>query len=131
MLAAQIKNTTPKIEIQYSRLVKPDGNQTAQKVLKTVFKESNAVWRGIGEIKQSGLTFNKSFEKFNPLSKFDIKLSRPKQPKNCLCGAILLGVKKPKQCKLFAKTCTPSNPIGPCMVSGEGACAAVYKYETR
>lgn len=129
ILLDQIKNKQPRVTIQYTRSVLPEGNRTAQKILSEVFIVCDSKWRSIGNIPRSGLTFNKKYMKFNALQRFRLKTVRAKEPKGCLCGKILLGLAMPKQCALFGKACTPSDPIGPCMVSSEGTCAAVYKYE--
>jgi hydrogenase expression/formation protein HypD len=74
------------------------------------------------------MVLNKKFEKYNAALKFDIDIQDAEEPKACACGAILMGLKTPEDCKLYAKACTPMNPVGPCMVSSEGSCAAYYKY---
>ncbi|MHB9154285.1 MAG: hydrogenase formation protein HypD, partial [Endomicrobiales bacterium] len=128
MLLAQVRSGQPKIEIQYSRSVKPDGNKTAKSVLRRVFKETDSSWRAIGVIPKSGMTFNDTFRKFDAGLRFDLRVPEPEEPKGCQCGAILLGLKTPAQCPHFARKCTPADPVGPCMVSSEGSCAAEYKY---
>ncbi len=96
--------------------------------MQDVFQETDTEWRGLGIIKHSGLKFADKFEQFDARAYFDIKTPKPK-PTGCRCGDVLLGLIVPVQCKLFAKVCSPSNPVGPCMVSTEGACAAYFKYE--
>jgi hydrogenase expression/formation protein HypD len=128
MLLKQIREERSAVEIQYKRAVHPQGNILAQKLLKTVFTPANARWRGLGTIPESGLDLNKDFKKFDAKERFDLKIKKPSIPGNCLCGQVLRGVKTPAQCGMFAKTCTPENPYGPCMVSSEGTCAAWYKY---
>lgn len=128
MLFDQIKNRKSGIQIQYTRSVTQQGNKIAQQILKDVFRVTDSEWRGIGSIPKSGLTFNKNFDEFNALNRFKIKISKTQEPKGCLCGKILLGLNSPRECRFFGKACTPSNPIGPCMVSSEGTCAAVFKY---
>jgi len=88
----------------------------------------DAEWRGIGVIKKSGLGFKKKHERFDAEKVFKVKVPKPAKPKGCICGEVLQGIKSPKDCKLFKSKCTPRNPIGPCMVSSEGSCAAYYKY---
>lgn len=124
----QIKSNHPQIAIQYQRSVDKQGNLTAQRIIKDVFKPTHAEWRGLGQIKNSGLNFTEKFTRYDARRYFEIKLPKPK-PTGCRCGDVLLGAIIPPQCRLFGKTCSPSNPIGPCMVSTEGACAAYYKYE--
>ncbi|MDD5772019.1 MAG: hydrogenase formation protein HypD [bacterium] len=128
LILKQIKTNRPKIEIQYSRTIKPEGNTKAQKLLDEVFEKSASEWRAIGNIPGSGLIFRKDYNAFSSRSKFNIKINKPKEPKNCLCGKILMGLKTPEECPLFGKQCTPQKAIGPCMVSSEGTCAAYYKY---
>jgi len=119
----------PQVEIQYKRSVTPSGNREAQKLMAEVFAPSDAVWRGLGCIPGSGLAFNKRYETFDARRRLDIKTKPGRPVKGCRCGDILLGAIVPPECKLFARVCTPENPVGPCMVSSEGACAAYYKYE--
>ncbi|HAX62142.1 MAG TPA: hydrogenase formation protein HypD [Elusimicrobia bacterium] len=126
----QIKSNKPEIEIQYRRAVKPQGNPFAVKLLYSVFEETDSQWRGIGTIKNSGLKFTKKYDNYDALKKFKIKIKSVEEPAGCLCGKVLTGIAKPQQCGYFGKKCTPSNPIGPCMVSSEGTCAAYYKYES-
>ena len=128
MLLKQIKQKKPQVQIQYSRVVHSKGNLIAQKILREVFNTCGADWRGLGCIKNSGLTLNKDYRAFNAKNKFNLKVSSSKEIKNCLCGKVLRGVTTPEKCKLFAKICTPETPYGPCMVSSEGTCAAWYKY---
>lgn len=128
LLINQMK-TSPKVEIQYRRSVKPEGNVQAKKVMNRVFTAVDSNWRGIGQIEQSGLVFNYEFQNFDARHHFGLKTKKAKINKACRCGDVLLGLIIPSECKQFAKACTPENPIGPCMVSSEGACAAYYKYE--
>ncbi|MBS4015566.1 MAG: hydrogenase formation protein HypD [Candidatus Latescibacteria bacterium] len=128
LILKQLKDRKPEIAIQYERSVNQQGNLTAQKIIKAVFKTTHAEWRGLGVIKDSGLLFANKFARYDARAHFTIKVPKPK-PTGCRCGDVLLGSIIPPQCGLFAKICTPSNPIGPCMVSSEGACAAYYKYE--
>ncbi|MEW6685370.1 MAG: hydrogenase formation protein HypD [Candidatus Edwardsbacteria bacterium] len=128
MLLKQTNSREPKVEIQYRRCVKPEGNLSAKEMLKKVFKETDASWRAIGTIPETGLTLREEFEQFDATKRFKIEVKKATEPKGCLCGNILIGVAEPKDCKLFGKGCTPTSPIGPCMVSSEGACAAWYKY---
>lgn len=128
LIANQIKRAKPEIEIQYQRCVKEQGNLYAVKLLYSVFESSDSQWRGIGLIKNSGLKFRKKYQRFDTFKKFGLKVRNTKEPAGCLCGKILTGIAKPNQCGYFGKKCTPSNPIGPCMISSEGTCAAYYKY---
>ncbi|MDD5687807.1 MAG: hydrogenase formation protein HypD [Elusimicrobia bacterium] len=128
LILKQIISKNPRIEIQYKRVVKETGNPFAVKLLYSVFEETDSQWRGIGVIKDSGLKFRKEYEQFDALRKFKLKIKPAKESTKCLCGKILTGIAKPHQCGYFGKKCTPTNPIGPCMVSSEGTCAAYYKY---
>ena len=127
-LIRQIKNRQYKVEIEYKRAVKKEGNKTARRVLDSVFKITDSEWRGLGVIKRSGLKLKKEFNAFDAEKKFSVKVKKTTSQRGCICGDILQGVKTPKDCRLFKKTCTPRRPIGPCMVSSEGTCAAYYKY---
>jgi hydrogenase expression/formation protein HypD len=97
-----------------------------------VFEPCDAEWRGLGSIACSGLTFRREFIEFDARRRFRIRprpSSQVPRPSACRCGDVMLGVIVPPECKLFAKACTPESPVGPCMVSTEGACAAYYKYD--
>ncbi|MEO0115603.1 MAG: hydrogenase formation protein HypD [candidate division WOR-3 bacterium] len=128
--------TEPKVEIQYRRSVKPEGNRKAQELMNQVFQITDSNWRGIGKIEGSGLKLKPEYEGFDALKHFNLT-HWPRTPdkrkselrSKCRCGEILLGLCQPPACPLFAKSCTPEHPIGPCMVSSEGACAAYFKYE--
>jgi len=131
MLLRQITRKTAAVEIEYKRAVHAQGNLLAQKILAATFVKSDAAWRGLGVIKGSGYKLNKKFGNFDARSKFNLKSNKSVEQKGCLCGEVLRGVKNPSQCRLFAKSCTPENPYGPCMVSTEGTCAAWYKYNRK
>lgn len=128
MIITQINLGNSIVEIQYSRSVRPEGNRMAQKILSKVFEKCDASWRGLGKIPMSGLRLKKSYARFDAEKIFSIKIPKAKINPACRCGEILRGLVKPSQCKLFAKACTPEHPVGPCMVSSEGSCAAYYKY---
>jgi hydrogenase expression/formation protein HypD len=97
--------------------------------MNTVFEIGDADWRGIGTVLASGLQIKPRYEKYDADKNFDIKTSPAREPKGCICGAILRGVSTPQDCKLFRVACTPERPVGPCMVSSEGSCAAYFQYE--
>lgn len=128
MLAKQINNKDQKVEIQYSRTVTTQGNTKAQEIMNEVFEAQNDLWRGIGEIPKSGLKLKGKYKDFDAEQAFDLRVESVNENPNCICGDILRGLKKPTDCKLFTKVCSPENPIGACMVSSEGACHAYYKY---
>lgn len=116
------------LENAYSRIVAKEGNIKAQQKMYQVFEPVDAVWRGIGLIPGSGLGLRKEYENYDTIKKFGIKPKDSPEPKGCLCGEVLKGKKKPLDCKLYKSRCTPENPVGACMVSAEGTCAAYYKY---
>ena len=131
MLLLQIREERPRVEIQYRRCVKPEGNIKAQEELDKVFEVSDSSWRGLGTIPDSGLRLRKEFSSFDAEKAFDVQIKSGPKPKGCLCGEILRGIRIPVECSLFVKECTPEHPIGPCMVSSEGTCATYYKYHRR
>jgi len=125
----QINKGISEVDIQYRRVVKEEGNPTAVKLIYEVFDKSDSVWRGLGNIPGSGLKLKKKFLKFDAKTYFPVKRFKSREPAGCECGDVLKGIKKPAECRLFSKICKPENPVGPCMVSSEGSCAAYYKYE--
>ena len=127
-MMSQIDKNRPAVEIPYSRVVKPEGNPQAIKMLYRVLQPSEANWRGLGIIPESGLGLRPEFEKYDATRYFDVSVQENPDPPGCECGSILKGLKKPGECPLFASVCSPRHPIGPCMVSSEGSCAAAYKY---
>jgi hydrogenase expression/formation protein HypD len=129
MLVMQIETETPILQNAYMRAVTPTGNEKALHMMKTVFETANAVWRGLGVIPSSGLKIRPEFSAHDALRHFDIKVPETREPKGCLCGDILTGIKTPPECPLYQKNCTPIDPVGPCMVSSEGSCAAYYRYQ--
>ena len=149
MAVQQIEKNEAKVEIEYRRAVRPEGNTKALKVLYEVFEVCDVRWRGLGMIPQSGIQLKKKYSQFDAESAFEIpplpffpkggrgdfafnkegeNISQSSEPEGCLCGEILRGIKVPTDCTLFGKVCTPEEPVGPCMVSSEGTCAAYFKY---
>jgi len=128
MLLKQINENEPKVEIQYKDAVKPEGNPKAVEFINRYFEPCDSNWRGIGIIPKSGLKLKKEYSHRDAEFVFSIPEIQSKEPKGCQCGLVLRGVKIPPECPLFAKICTPENPVGACMVSSEGSCAAYYKY---
>ncbi len=119
------------VENMYSRVVSNDGNKIAIEKMYEVFEPCNAIWRGMGNIPLSGLKIRDRYEKYDAWKLFGLEREiESSEPKGCLCGEVLKGKKTPKDCPLFNKACTPENPVGACMVSSEGTCAAYYKYKT-
>jgi hydrogenase expression/formation protein HypD len=130
MLVRQFEAGEPKVEIQYQRVVQQEGNKIAQGLLAQVFEQKDDRWRGLGIIPKSGLKIRDEFSAFDAEKHFNITVPEPADPKGCICGSILRGLKTPLDCRLFATACTPSEPVGACMVSGEGTCATYYKYRS-
>lgn len=126
-----LKQHAPKIEIQYTRIISRNGNALAMNSMDKVFSSCDSVWRGIGCIKNSGLKIRREFSIFDAEVKFKPRIAKPRENKACICGEVIKGIKTPIQCRLFAKLCNPEHPVGACMVSSEGACAAYYKYKGR
>jgi hydrogenase expression/formation protein HypD len=130
MLVRQFESKDPKVEIQYQRVVHVEGNKIAQALLTKVFELKDDRWRGLGIIPGSGLKIRSAFADFDAEKHFTVHVPEPVDPKGCICGSILRGLKAPNECRLFATVCTPSDPVGACMVSGEGTCATYYKYRS-
>jgi len=131
MLAEQAKNSAPKVEIAYNRAVTRAGNLQAMAVMYRVFAPKDALWRGLTNIPGSGLEIRPEYDSFNARKRFDITVETAKDPAGCACGDVLKSIKTPADCKLFGIACVPEHPIGPCMVSGEGACGAYYTYRQK
>jgi len=128
MLVRQIESNDQKVEIQYRRAVRPEGNIKAREMLDEVFELRDDWWRGLGILAASGYGVRSKYAKFDAEKMLAVEVEPTREDKGCICGEILKGLKNPKECKLFAKSCTPQNPAGPCMVSNEGACQAYYRY---
>jgi hydrogenase expression/formation protein HypD len=128
MAVKQLENGEFKVENQYARSVMPEGNLIAQQTIHQVFEVNDRIWRGIGNIPQSGYDVNNEFKKYNARIKFNIDIIPAEENKECISGDIMKGLKKPKQCPNFGTKCKPEHPIGAPMVSSEGACAAYYHY---
>lgn len=128
MLVKQIHDNNFSVEIQYKRVVKPEGNIKAQEIMKEVFTLRDDWWRGLGILKNSGLAINVKYGNFDAERMIPVIVEETKEEKGCICGEILKGLKKPNDCRLFGKVCTTSNPVGACMVSHEGACNAYFRF---
>jgi len=128
MLLRQLHRYEARVEIQYRSVVKKEGNLVAQATLERVFQAAGARWRGLGYIPESGLELRPIYQMMDARKKFDIPEIDDVPIKGCACGEVLTGKITPRDCALFGKGCTPLRPIGPCMVSQEGACAAYYRY---
>ncbi|MCD6591054.1 MAG: hydrogenase formation protein HypD [Candidatus Aenigmarchaeota archaeon] len=129
MILEQLTTNDIKVEIEYDRAVRPEGNVVALNKLKEVFDVEDANWRGLGVIEKSGFVLKKKFEKFDALKIFDVEVGESVDIKpGCKCGDIMKGLAKPTDCPHFKRGCTPQRPVGPCMVSVEGACNVAYRY---
>jgi len=128
MIVRQIAQKRPSVEIQYRTVVRNEGNPRALALLDQWFEPTDAYWRGIGEIPESGLKLREQYRTYDAQSRFHPEVEEHQEPNLCSCGDILRGVKIPPECDLFGTGCTPDSPIGACMVSTEGSCAAYYKY---
>ncbi len=128
MLVRQIELDKPQVEVQYQRAVTADGNPGAKKIVSEVFEPRDDWWRGLGILKGSGLRIKSAFAGYDAEKQIEVEVEETIEPKGCICGEVLKGIKIPTECKLFGKTCTPSDPVGACMVSNEGACQAFYRY---
>jgi len=128
MLAEQVKTNRAAVEIAYNRAVTREGNHQAMSVMHKVFEPVDALWRGLTVISDSGLEIRPEYNFYNARKRFNIVVGSAKDPAGCACGDVLKSIKTPADCKLFGIACVPEHPIGPCMVSGEGACGAYYKY---
>ncbi len=116
---------------EYPEAVTREGNRKAQALLDEVFEPAQARWRGVGVVPDSGLSLRENFREFDAQRQLGLVTPEDHEPKGCKCGAVITGLATPADCKLFEKACTPVNPIGPCMVSGEGTCQAWFKYGPR
>ena len=129
MLANQIINEKESsVQIQYRRSVREEGNIKALNLMKTIFEVIDSEWRGIGNIPESGLRIRETYQQFDAEARITVEVEETRENKGCICGEILRGIKMPLDCKLFRASCSPENPIGACMVSSEGTCAAYFKY---
>ncbi len=128
MILKQLEDKRAEIEIAYHRGVMPEGNLVAREMVERVFEPVDADWRGIGVIPGTGLGIREEFSAYDAVKKLPVTLPEPREIKGCQCGEVLRGITLPFDCKLFARGCTPEHPIGPCMVSSEGSCAAYYRY---
>ncbi len=128
MLVCQVNLDAPAVEIQYSRAVTLSGNASARMFMEEVFEITDTKWRGFGVIRSSGLRLRKKYQGFDAGYMFPVDVIMHEGDSRCICGEILRGIKRPSDCMLFAKRCLPDNPVGACMVSGEGACHSYYNY---
>ena len=129
MIVRQLNEGRFEVENQYARVVTREGNLKAQELIRDVFELRRTFdWRGLGMVPYSALRIRAGYAEFDAERRFALSASPARENRACECPAILRGVKKPTDCKLFGRVCTPDNPIGSCMVSSEGACAAYWSY---
>ena len=128
LLVRQIETASPELANAYGRAVTDKGNPTAEKLMRDTFEIKDVAWRGIGVIPGSGMKINADLGAYDAERQFSIELPVSQDPKGCACGDILTGIKQPFECPLYKIRCTPMDPVGPCMVSSEGTCAAYYRY---
>jgi len=131
IILKQISEGKPSVANEYARIVKRAGNVKAKKIILKIFKTVDSCWRGLGVIPHSGLAIKDEFSQFDAAKVFNVLRATSYEPRTtkCRCGDVLKGLITPAQCALFSKACIPDNPIGPCMVSQEGACSAYYRYK--
>jgi hydrogenase expression/formation protein HypD len=131
MLVQQIVSGKPRVEIQYDRVVRPEGNPVALALMEKVFCVCDSEWRGMGVLPGSGLELKEKYARFDAAKVFDVEIEPTREAKGCICGQVIQGVKDPPECKLFGTACTQEHPVGACMVSSEGSCAAWYNYSRK
>jgi len=127
-LVERIENGEPRVDNLYARSVRREGNQIALDYVNMVFEPCAADWRGMGEIPASGLGLRAEFRRFDARENYEVDPGPTEEPPGCLCGDVIRGAATPLDCPLYREACTPHNPVGPCMVSSEGTCAAYYLY---
>lgn len=131
MILRQINRGEARVENEYKRAVRPEGNLKAQEVMDEVFYITEREWRGFPTIPDSVYEIRDEFSQYNAREKFDIEVDEVVDtPSGCICGAVLRGVARPEDCTLFRDPCTPTNPVGACMVSREGTCNIAYRYSS-
>lgn len=128
MIMRQLHEGRAEIEIAYARGVMPEGNPVAMAAIDEVFETCTSTWRGLGEIPGSGYRIREEFAQFDAMWRFAPEVEPTVEHKGCRCGDVLRGVMAPSECPLFRTVCSPENPVGPCMVSSEGSCAAYWRY---
>ncbi len=128
MLMRQLHEGRAEIENAYARGVMAEGNAVALAAIDDVFETCAATWRGLGPIEGSGYRIREQYAQFDALRRFEPEIEETREPRGCRCGDVLRGIMAPNECPLFHTVCSPENPVGPCMVSSEGSCAAYYRY---
>jgi hydrogenase expression/formation protein HypD len=131
MLVEQVRDGVAKVDNAYPRAVTREGNVKAQELMFGVFERSDAEWRGFPVIPKSGLKLRPEFAEYDAQQKFGVEFKHVGKHSACICDRVLRGIAQPTDCKLFSKACTPRNPVGPCMVSHEGACRIWHMYKIK
>lgn len=127
-ICRQLAEQQPQVSSVYHAVVTPKGNLTAQELLNRYFEPYDGLWRGLGRIPMGSLRLRAEFQEYEAMARFGMEEVPGKEMPGCRCGQVLCGLIDPPECALFAKACNPDKPVGPCMVSSEGACSAWYKY---
>ena len=130
LLISQIRKGEYRLENAYPSAVRPEGNPMARGLMARYLVPRTDLWRGLGTIPDSGLGLREEYAQFDAEKRFDIKYAPGKEPPGCRCGEVICGKCSPEECPMFGKACTPGDPVGPCMVSSEGSCAAAYRYRS-
>jgi hydrogenase expression/formation protein HypD len=128
MLVEQLEEGRAEVETAYRRSVRPEGNPHGLALMHQVFEVDDALWRGLGALPRSGLRLRAGYARFDARLAFPVEVEPPREIEGCRCGDVLRAVATPLDCRQFGAGCTPQRPLGPCMVSSEGACAAYYQY---
>jgi hydrogenase expression/formation protein HypD len=131
LLVRQIEGSSPTVDNAYERAVALQGNEVARDLIARVFSPGEAEWRGLGPVPDSGLVLREEYAPFDALREFQVNVPEAVEPAGCRCGDVLRGGISPQECPMFGTACTPEAPVGPCMVSHEGACAAYYAYHIK
>ncbi len=127
-LIEQIEKGEPSLDNEYRRAVTADGNEKAMEIMNDVFEVRDSCWRGLGIMENSGLGIREKYKRYDAAHHFNISMPESELENGCICGEILTGIKRPPECPLYKKICTPVDPVGPCMVSTEGTCAAYFRF---
>lgn len=127
-LVDMIERVAPDVSNSYMRSVRSEGNRVAQHMMDQVFRVGPAMWRGLGTVPDSGLSLRDEFAAYDAVARFPVQVESSQEPKGCRCGEVVRGITQPPDCPLFARVCTPEHPVGACMVSSEGTCAAYAQY---
>ncbi len=127
-ICQQLQAAKPELKSVYSAVVSEKGNTSAQRMIAEFFEPADGYWRGLGKIEKSTLQLKDKYRRFDAFKRFDVTETTSEDVSGCRCGAVLCGLMEPPECALFERDCTPQTPVGPCMVSSEGSCAAWFKY---